>query len=214
MSNGIDSKESDGASVLFSTDAESMVLFNGRFTVVESLLKLLTRDLGFADFTREVLLVGMHAIKSEAGSLLEVDHANNSLFFRAVVGQSSDSVANFSVPMGQGVAGHVAESRQAIVVDNAEDSQMHLKQIAKAVGFEARNLVAVPIVVRGRIYGVLELLNRVGEENFTSSDLDLLNYFCEMAARALEVRFMIAGAVDAQDASQTTSDATRGNEAA
>ena len=47
-------------------------------------------------------------VKSEAGSLLEVDHEKNSLFFRAVVGASSDRVSNFVIPMGQGVVGHVA----------------------------------------------------------------------------------------------------------
>ena len=53
------------------------------------------------------------------------------------------------------------------MVSDVAENKMHLKAIQDAVGFEARNLVAVPIVIRGRIFGVLELLNRIGEHDFT-----------------------------------------------
>jgi putative methionine-R-sulfoxide reductase with GAF domain len=177
---------------LFAPDDESLAQLNARFTMVDSFLRLLTRDLKFNDFVRELLLVVMKVVKSEAGSIFEVDHSNNTLFFRAVVGQSSDNLTKFTIPMGQGIVGHVAESRQHLIVADVEANKLHLRSIAKAVGFDTRNLIAVPIMIRGRVYGVLELLNRVGEPNFTNSDIELLNYFCEMAAKAIEVRFMLA----------------------
>jgi GAF domain-containing protein len=101
-------------------------------------------------------------------------------------------VTQFVVPLGKGVVGHVAESRQTLNVTNAKENNVHLQQIASAVGFETRNLIAVPIIVRGQLYGVLELLNRVGEENFTPSDEELLAYLCPMIARAFEIRMMLA----------------------
>lgn len=177
---------------LFAPDDENLAQLNARFTMVDSFLRLLTRDLKFNDFVREILLVVMKVVKSEAGSIFEVDHSNNTLFFRAVIGQSSDNLTKFTIPMGQGIVGHVAESRQHLIVDDAEANKLHLRSVAKAVGFDTRNLIAVPIMIRGRVYGVLELLNRVGEPNFTTSDIELLNYFCEMAAKTIEVRFMLA----------------------
>jgi putative methionine-R-sulfoxide reductase with GAF domain len=177
---------------LFAPDDDSLAQLNARFTMVDSFLRILTRDLKFNDFVRELLLVVMKVVKSEAGSIFEVDHSNNTLFFRAVIGQSSENLTKFTIPMGQGIVGHVAESRQHLIVDDAEANKLHLSSIAKAVGFETRNLIAVPVIIRGRVYGVLELLNRVGEPNFTKSDIELLNYFCEMAAKTIEVRFMLA----------------------
>lgn len=181
-------------SSVFLSDEEGLADLNARFTVADSLLRLVTRDLLFKDFMREMLLVVMKVVKAEAGSVVEVDHASNSLFFRSVVGQSSDSITQFIIPMGQGIVGHVAESKQALMVDDVGDNKLHLNTIAKAVGFEVRNLIAVPIVIRGRTFGVIELLNRVGEKNFTPADLEVLRYFCEMATHALETRFMIAWA--------------------
>jgi GAF domain-containing protein len=94
--------------------------------------------------------------------------------------------------MGQGIVGHVAEARRPLVVSDVSENKMHLKAIQDAVGFTARNLVALPIVIRGRIYGVLELLNRIGENDYTPADVELLTYACEMAAKAIEARLMIA----------------------
>jgi GAF domain-containing protein len=171
---------------------DTALLTAAKFSLVEAFLRQITRDQSFGDFLREILLASMKVVKSEAGSLLEVDHERNSIFFRSTVGTSSDRVSGFVIPMGQGIVGHVAESRRPLVVANVAENKLHLKSIQDAVGFETRNLVAVPIVIRGRIYGVLELLNRVGEPDYTPADVELLAYACEMAAKAIEARLMIA----------------------
>lgn len=163
-----------------------------KFNALDAFVRLSTRDLKFQEFIREILLIFLRACSSEAESILEVDHKTNTLFFRAVVGQSSDTLANFVIPMGQGVVGYVAESRQPIAEQKVEESKMHLKSIPDAVGFKTKNLVAIPIVIRGQIYGVLELLNRLGEPNYSKEDVELLTYLCEMAAKVIEVRMMLS----------------------
>jgi GAF domain-containing protein len=80
------------------------------------------------------------------------------------------------------------------VVSNVSENKMHLKAVQEAVGFETHNIVAVPLVVRGRTFGVLELLNRVGETEFTPTDVELLNACAQMSAKAIEIRLMIAWA--------------------
>jgi GAF domain-containing protein len=142
----------------------------------------------------------MKVVKCEAGSIFEVDESRNALFFRAVVGQSSDQLASFVIPLGQGIVGHVAESRQPVVVSDVPENKMHLKAVQKAVGFETRNIVALPIIVRGRVFGVLELLNRVGEAEFTPTDMELLGACIQLAAKAIEVRLMIAWAAQKRTA--------------
>lgn len=163
-----------------------------KLSAIESLLTLVTRDLKFQDFMREILMIFMKVVKSEAGSILELNYKDNTFFFRAAAGVSSDRVVKFVIPAGQGIVGYVAESRQALLISALDDEEKHLKDITKAVGFEARNMVALPIVIRGRVFAVVELLNRVGEECYTPADQELLKYICEKAARAIEIRLMIA----------------------
>jgi putative methionine-R-sulfoxide reductase with GAF domain len=171
---------------------EALATNMAKVDALETLLSLSVRDCSFNDFIREVLMVFLKVVKCEAGSVLEVDQANQSLFFRAVVGSSSDRVVNFVIPFGQGIVGHVMESRLALVVDNVPENKVHLKSVEKAIGFETRNLIALPIIIRGNVYGVLELLNRVGENNFTAADVDLLTYVCHMASKTIEIRLMIS----------------------
>lgn len=162
----------------------------GKITMVEALLKLVASDYKFTDFCREVLRVVMGTIKSEAGSFFEVDHKSNNIFFRTSIGTASDRLEDIIIPMGSGVVGHVAESRRPIVISNVGKYSHHLKSIDKIVGFETKNMIAAPIVVRGRVFGVIELINRVGENSYDQNDIELLTYFSEMAAKAIEIRLM------------------------
>jgi GAF domain-containing protein len=184
------SLSSGGLDSLFPADAMGTVL--AKASALEAFLNAATRDTSFQEFSREILITLLNVVKSEAGSIFEADYNNKVFFFRSVVGSSSDRVVNFSVPFGQGIVGHVAETKLPLNVDNTEENINHLKSIEKAVGFETRNLIAVPIVIRGRTFGVVELLNRIGETNYSAADADLLAYLCQMAAKAIELRLMIA----------------------
>jgi signal transduction protein with GAF and PtsI domain len=162
---------------------------------LESLIALVVRDYRFDDLMREILIVAIKAVRSEAGSIFEFDHRNNCLFFRATVGTASDKLGTFTVPAGKGIVGHVAESRQPLAVENAGDNEIHFRAIQDAVGFETHNLVAVPIIIRGRIFGVLELLNRVGTEGYSAMDVELLLSICDASAKVIESRLMLANAL-------------------
>ena len=199
--------ESPGSNVGGIFGDDSLAVCTAKLAASEAFLGLITRDLPFQDFMREILMTFMKVVKSEAGSILEVDHHNQTLFFRAMVGTSSDKLNKFTVPMGQGIVGHVAESKQALVVSDVEENRVHLKAIEKAVGFETRNLVAVPILIRGRIFGVLELLNRVGESTYTAADVELLGYIADAAAKSIECRLMLAWALDKSSHEKTSKDA-------
>jgi GAF domain-containing protein len=206
----------DGASAaiipaLFTEEGLSVIM--GKVFALDAFMNATTKNCNFEEFIRDLLVAIMNVVKSEAGSFLEVDQRNNTLFFRSVVGASSDRVVNFVIPMGQGVAGHVAESRQPTIVENVIENKEHLNSIAKAVGFEVRNLVALPVVIRGRVFGVLELLNRIGEVNYSANDVELLTYLCGMAAKAIEVRLMISWS-QAQNGLSASGESSQRGEAA
>jgi len=173
-------------------NAESLATVMAKASALDTFLTVAARDLAFNDFMREILLCFMRVVKCEAGSIFELNPQEQSLFFRAMVGRSSDLLSKYRVPVGHGVVGHVAESRQTLVVNDGSQDPRHLKAIEQEVDFQVKNMIAVPLVIRGQLYGVLELLNRIGEESFTTSDVDLLNYLSQMAAKAIEIRMMIA----------------------
>lgn len=178
-----------GAASLISDQLPQMA---ARLAALETLISLQVKDLSFEDYMREILLVFLKAVKSEAGSILEVNSEEGVLFFRTAVGFSSDQVVHFSVPIGKGIAGHVAESRTPFVVSDFNENKVHLKSIQDAVGFQAKNMIAMPILIRGKVFAVLELLDRVGESSYSESDVELLTHCCAYASKVIEMRLMLA----------------------
>ncbi|MDR3605934.1 MAG: GAF domain-containing protein [Oligoflexia bacterium] len=178
--------------------AEEVALLNSQCFISDALLALLVKNLSFKNFVQEMLAIAERAVPCKAGSIFEVNHEQNSIFIRAASGHAASALASFTIPMGEGIVGHVAESRQPMLVSEVGSKKMHLRTIEDVVGFEARNILAAPIVVRGKLYGVIELLNRENEAEFSKVDLQVIQYFCVRAARALEVRFMLAGQPNAQ----------------
>jgi GAF domain-containing protein len=172
-------------------DEGAVALNATRLAVAESLLGLAVRDLSYADFMREILLVYLKAIKCEAGSLFEAEPKTGAMFFRAVAGQQSDRLDSIRIPMGKGIVGFVHESRQLTCVQDCKNDPRFLRTVGDAVGFETRNLIAAPIVIRDRVFCVVEVLNRIGSEVFSDEDITLVNYISELAAKAIEVRLML-----------------------
>lgn len=177
---------------------ESLGVVMSKVQALESFLNLATRDGTFSEFIREILVVFVKAVPSEAGSILEINTEEMNLFFRAALGQSAENVQNFVIPVGTGLVGHAIESKQPVIVNQVPENQMHLKAIEKAVGFETRNMIVIPILIRGRVYGALELLNRMGETTYSDTDTELLTYLADAASKAIEMRLMIAWAKKAR----------------
>ncbi len=174
---------------------EELPAVHAKLRVVEGFLELLTRDCDFAGFMSQLLRSVMEALPCEASSMIELDYSNQTLFFRAVEGQGSDRVHDFVIPFGQGVVGHVALSRKTVVVNQLANDSRHLRSISETVGFPVRNLLAVPVVIRGRTFAVLELLNRTGSEHFGADDVALIESLAFQVARVIEVRLMMSWAL-------------------
>lgn len=184
---------SQGIEGLF--DEEAMALAASKATGLESFLRLLSSDMGFQDFMRELLLSFMKLVRSEAGSILEINHKEKHFFFRTTAGIISDQLHRFTIPLGKGIVGHVAESRRALSVEAIDENSVHLRAISDSLGFRVKCLVAIPLMIGGRIFGVIELINRVGEEKYSPADMDLLSYLAEQAGKAIEVRLQLAWAL-------------------
>ncbi len=105
----------------------------------------------------------------DAGSLLMRDDETGELEFVMTLEAGEEKLAGVRVPRGQGVVGYVAENQiYAIVRDPANDPRFY-SAISESVGYQTRSILCVPMVVKGRSIGVIELLNKRDGE-FTEDD--------------------------------------------
>src|SRR5271169_3093513 len=115
-----------------------------------------------------------------------MDQEKDELYFQIATGKGAESLKDVRIKVGQGLAGWVAQTGEAVVVrDTAKDSRF-FGQVDARTKMATRSIVAVPVRVRDQCLGVIELLNCVGAEGFSARDLALLEALADYAAIAIE----------------------------
>ncbi|HPJ99923.1 MAG TPA: ATP-binding protein [Candidatus Hydrogenedentes bacterium] len=135
-----------------------------------------------------ILDESMQVAQAEACSLLLYDRASEELYFRVALGDSGDLQTlkrEIRLKLGQGTAGAAAAMRECInVTDVSQDSRFY--EVAdQRSNFRTRNLLAVPLIDRDELVGVIEVLNKVGGTHFTTVDLHVMEIFSALTASAL-----------------------------
>lgn len=158
----------------------------------------------------EILQAGLdtlsQVIPADSFSLMLLDPADNTLRIRASRGLSPETVKSLCFPLGQGLAGWVAQKRQPVISDDlANDRRFrHTEQEEKLA-----SAISVPLTAQDRLLGVLNINNLQGNlRRFQRQDLELATTLGNTIAMALERAELVAdldGRVSAQRALLDTS---------
>ncbi len=125
-------------------------------------------------------------LEAEAASVMVIDEKHRHLRFTAATGEKADEIQDFTVPLGHGIAGHVAVTGHPLVVNNAASDPRQAQDIAQALDFPVSSVVAVPMNLHGEVIGVVEALNKRNQAGFTDDDAELLTVIAQQAAMFLD----------------------------
>jgi Nif-specific regulatory protein len=125
-------------------------------------------------------------IGSEASSLLLVDPGTNQLFFEIALGDKGEDVKKYTLEMGEGIAGWVAQNDRSLLVNDAQNDPRHFSLIGEDTGYKTRNLIAVPLRAKDDVIGVLEVINKPSDAMFTDKDVRLLEVLADQASIAIQ----------------------------
>jgi signal transduction histidine kinase/CHASE2 domain-containing sensor protein len=125
-------------------------------------------------------------LNATGASALVLDDAGEMLTFAAALGPNSDKLLGQQVRVGEGIAGHVAQSGEVSIVSDARGDERFLPRFDSHIGFSTRNILCVPLRVRERILGVIEVVNRENGAPFTPADAEMLQAVANQAAVALD----------------------------
>jgi len=137
----------------------------------------------------QILSQAMHGIQRilhvEAGSLLLLDEDSGLLEFKKVLSGSQERMVDFKLRVGEGIAGHVAQNGEPLLVANVQNDPRFCPRMDEAIALVTRSVLCVPLKVKDRIIGVIEVINRL-DGLFDENDLWLLDYMAGSVAIALE----------------------------
>jgi len=125
-------------------------------------------------------------VKAEASSLLLIDETDNTLYFHVALGDKGEEVKKYTLKMGEGIAGWVAKYSKPLLVPDVHKDTRFFKDISKQINFKTKSILCVPLRLKNKTIGVLEVINKVGGESFSIEDQSLLETFSNLAAIAIE----------------------------
>lgn len=122
----------------------------------------------------------------ESSSLLLLNHETNRLYFEISLGPKGQDVQKFSLKMGEGIAGWVAKHNTGLIVNDVDKDDRHHKIIDSKTGYATTSILAVPMRIKEKCVGVIEIINRLDKKNFNNDDLIWLERFAVQAALAIQ----------------------------
>ena len=154
---------------------------NRSLAEIESLDDLLPR---LMDLAKEVTAAeaSMLFLYNSRNRFLEIVSIKDDRF-----GDKADELFKGSamLKMGEGIAGWVAQNREAVMLKDAQRDPRFSKRADKQRGLTTRTLICVPLVYRQELLGVLSVLNSRGKPFFDNEDLAVLESFADLAAVAI-----------------------------
>jgi signal transduction histidine kinase len=124
-------------------------------------------------------------VNAETSSIFELDHERDELCFRLARGKWGSKAKEVRLSMGEGIAGRSALEGKPILVADVEKDTRFTPRVDAHTGFKTRSVVCVPITHKGRMVGVLEVLNKRGGP-FDENDVELLTVVSNQIGIAME----------------------------
>jgi signal transduction histidine kinase len=138
------------------------------------------------EFLSNTMQLAADVMDAGASSLMLIDEDKQDLVFEVSHGGSSDLLRRQRLSIDEGIAGWVARTGKPAIANEARTDPRFNPRVDVRTGFLTQSIAAVPLKIKGRTIGVLEVLNKYSGGGFDSEDLRLLTSIGAQAAIAIE----------------------------
>jgi putative methionine-R-sulfoxide reductase with GAF domain len=109
-------------------------------------------------------------MQAQRSSLMLVEPGTDMLYLAALRGVAPSVEVGQRVPLGTGVAGKVARTRETLLVQDVNDAKAHA--LLQDEFFTTGSFISTPLVYRGDLVGVMNLTNRARFGVFVEDDVE------------------------------------------
>ena len=138
--------------------------------------------LELGDLLAELLTRIRDMIGADTSAVLLLDEERQELVAWAAVGLEEEVERGIRIPVGKGFAGRVAAERRPIVLDDVDHADV-LNPVLREKG--VKSLLGVPLVVEGRVLGVLHV-GTLTPRVFSREDRELLQLVADRVSLAID----------------------------
>jgi signal transduction histidine kinase len=140
--------------------------------------------------TTDVLNFAMKAaeefMEAEASSVFELDSEKGEIFVRLARGEKGGFIQARRLKPGEGIAGWVIQNGEPVIVEDVQKEGRFSDRFDKETGFRTRSLICVPLTIREKTVGAIQVINKKNGASFTEEDTELLTALGQQIAVALD----------------------------
>lgn len=132
-----------------------------------------------------ILRAALELFAADRGSIMLVDESNRTLVIASSVGIKPEHLTQSRTKIGEGIAGHVVQTGDALLLPPKINTAQYKNFEAKAT--ELRSGICAPLRSRNKIIGVINYsITDPKKRLFTEYDLKLLIIFAQYATLVIE----------------------------
>lgn len=139
--------------------------------ILSEITRTITSTLNLQEVVRLTIQQVHDSWRIEASSLWWLDESGGQLKVLENVGTPSDILNGVRLSVDEGIAGAVARTGKWIYTNDVASHPLHFRQADELTGFKTHSLLCVPLVFRGQVVGVMELLNKL-DGDFDDRDVE------------------------------------------
>ncbi|PWH13337.1 MAG: hypothetical protein DDG60_10430, partial [Anaerolineae bacterium] len=157
-----------------------------QLATLNTITRQLTSTMEIETLSQNIMESAVSILNTEAGTLFLVDEQTGELVFKVTVGPVAKDLVGQRLPPGTGFVGQAVMTRQPVIVNNVAASSAWNPATDRQTGFVTRSILAIPMEVKDRVIGVIEVINKKDGSPFTEDDRNLLTAFSGQASVAFE----------------------------
>lgn len=155
------------------------------FSTFVEVARLLNSSLEIHTVLRRLLEGLDRLLGPSTWSLLLTEEPSGELVFVLARSDVDQVLVGRRLKPGEGVAGWVAIHGQTLLLPDVAADPRFSRRMDEETNFATRSIVAVPLRASDRVIGVIEIVNALGEREFTPEDVEILEVFANFAAVAI-----------------------------
>lgn len=137
-------------------------------------------------------------MKAEASSVMLLNDDTGMLECEVALGEVGQEVKRIQLELGEGIAGWVAKHGEAEIIPDVSVDPRFSSKSDDSTGFITQSILAAPLIVKDKVIGVAEVINRADGHAFVEEDLALFSTFCRQVAMTIENARMHKSEVERQ----------------
>jgi diguanylate cyclase (GGDEF)-like protein len=186
--------------LLKETEQARVSSLSGRLlSLTNTLLQVGSKD----ELYKTILEIAADLLCASQGSIMLIDKNGETMHIVFTKGITLQVAQCLPMKVGKGIAGKVAQTGQPLLVNDVEkDSRVAMINRPR---FKSKALICIPLKLKERIIGVLNLSDKADLAPFTEADLQLLTSFANLASLMIERTLVLEESVRFEQLSVTDS---------